>query len=288
MNENDDELLKIHLDFIKKNTPQNFTIYAAANRLHKHLKRRLENEDAVQICDIPTTNLRISYENSYYLEELIKIAIEDSCTHIAFFHPDSFPIKYNWFQKIIDNVKNNLVFASIVSDIGTNNKPHSSFILFPIDFYSNYNPKLIPENDELKSNSFKDYVAKYKTIFETGIGYGYCLYQKNIPFHKLLVSNKKFVHKNFAIIYDDLIFHLHANVLSQKTFSNVYDQRGGRFLGLLNKISTLIFSEKFLISLKTSLIKVINKKEHKENLNVINQIKMELYNDPEIFISKLI
>ncbi len=288
MNEDDENLLKIHLDFIKKYTPQDFTIYAAANRLHQHLKSILKSHDFVRICSIPDTNLRLAYENTYYLQHLIDIALEDNCTHIALFHPDSFPIKYNWFQTVIDNIGNSYAMAAIVTNLVTNNKPHSSFMLFEKEFYLKYSPKLIPDFTTLHTPIYREYIKEHSVLVETGIGYGFCLYHNKLNYYKLLHSNKNYIHPDFALIYDDLIFHIHYNAMPYKSTSNFYNFKGGEVFKFINNLIALIIPDKLFSSIKASIIKKIKKSEDIKNRNIIEELKNRLYQNPENFINNLI
>src|SRR5512143_2978557 len=92
----DDKLLEVHLDQIEKNTPEPYVLYAAANRLPENLRHALARHPNVSILDLPTTELRGSLENAFYLELLVKAAIEDGATHVCTLHMDSFPVRPGW------------------------------------------------------------------------------------------------------------------------------------------------------------------------------------------------
>ena len=82
VSEDDEKLLELHLDKIKENTTSSFTIYAAINMLHPQFVHKLKQHDFVKqiTCDNylgKNEDAREVKEHSYYLEQLIKIAIDD-------------------------------------------------------------------------------------------------------------------------------------------------------------------------------------------------------------------
>ena len=78
----DEELLKIHLNQIDRCTDVPYRIYATANRSIPEIRALLADRPRVRICNCPSTDLRGKEEHSFYLEELVKTAVEDGVTHI--------------------------------------------------------------------------------------------------------------------------------------------------------------------------------------------------------------
>ena len=95
------ELFNIHLNQIDRCTDVPYTIYAAANRSTPEIRALLADRPRVRICNCPSTDLRGLWEHSFYLEELVKTAVEDGVTHIAVLHMDSFPILPGWVHYLV-------------------------------------------------------------------------------------------------------------------------------------------------------------------------------------------
>jgi len=218
VNENDEKLLDLHLNQIEKHTKVPYTIYGSVNRLYPTFKEKLKHHPHVKICDCHTTDLRSHEEHSFYLEKLLRIAIEDGMSHIAVLHVDSFPVRTGWAEELAGKLTDTCVMASIVRDEQFDKKPVTACMFFHRDFYLKYHPTFLLSHKELDSADYKKYQKKHKHIIESGVGFGFRIYSAGLSWHKMLRSNKNEGHYYFSSIYDDSIFHLGAAAHDDRGF----------------------------------------------------------------------
>jgi len=206
--EKNKKLLDLHLRQIEEHTRVPYRIYASTNRLSPDFRPRLEQHPHVQICKCPTTTLRGSEENSFYLEHLVKMAIKDNATHLVTLHVDSFPVRSGWAQELAKKLSEQCVLAAIMRKEDNDQKPHPACLFFHRDFYLTYHPTFRVSRFELSSPKYKQYVQEFKHIGDSGVGYGFKTYSEGLSWYPLLKSNRREEHYLFASIYGDLVFHL--------------------------------------------------------------------------------
>ncbi len=199
--EDDDKLLDLHLAQIQKHTSIPYIIYAGTNRLLPKFIARLQERPEVKICSLDSADLRNAAENSFYLEQLVKIAIDDVATHVVTLHPDSFPIRDGWAQKLSSEVDGK-AFATV--DRG----PYTACLFFARDFYLNHQPHFLLSDAEHSSAAYEEFSRRHKHVVHSGVGYLYRAFADGLRWHSLTESNLK---DAFGIVYDGLVFHLHGN-----------------------------------------------------------------------------
>lgn len=208
VSEENEKLLGLHLRQIERHTQLPYKIYASVNRLLPQFRRKLEQHPHVQICRCPTTSLRGSEENCFYLEHLVKVAIEDGVTHVVTLHVDSFPIRSGWARELAEKLSESCVLAAIMREEDDDRKPHPACLLFNRDFYLRYHPTFRLSRVERSSPEYKQYLQELKHIADSGVGYGFKVYLEGLSWYPLLKSNRCEEHYLFATIYGDLLFHL--------------------------------------------------------------------------------
>jgi len=218
-------LLDLHLSRIARHMTVPYTIYASANRLHPQLYQRLKQDLHVKIIDCPTTPERGSEEHSYYLEHLIRAAVEDKASHIVTLHVDSFPIRTGWAEDL----------AALLSDtcaLVTIEHVSTACLFFSREFYLKYDPHMMLTAEDRKSPLFSQYIKEHKPVQHSGTGYGFkafseglsCCYliedsyqkagrdslfdARGVPLVYLELSNAY----SFAATYERMIFHLKGAV----------------------------------------------------------------------------
>lgn len=203
-----ERLLDIHLEKLKEYTTSSFTLYAGINMLMPKFVDKLKQHDFIKpvMCGDyigEDEDRRGAKEHSYYLTQLINTAIKDGMTHIAIFHPDSFPIKIGWDTYFGNKLSDTCVLVSIFPQM-------SGFTFFNRNYYINNNPRLLPRAQEESSSTWIDFQKENRAIglVETGMGYAYNAYLKGLSWYKLNRSNRGEYHNHFASIFDDYIFHL--------------------------------------------------------------------------------
>ncbi len=210
-------LLDLHLRQIERHTDVPYTIYGSVNRLLPEFRCKVERHPKVKICEYPTTLLRSDDEQVFYLEHLIREAIEDGVSHIVTLHIDSFPIRSGWAEILAGKLSETRVFAAPYYG------NYTACLFFQRDFYLRYQPALRLSEAELSSEKYREFCKKFDHIPHAGVGYFFKAYSEGLYWHPLLESNKGNAHFVFiSSIYDDLIFHLNAAAYSEnKPIENI-------------------------------------------------------------------
>lgn len=203
----DEKLLEIHLNQIEKNTPEPYTIYAAANRLPDHLRLLLARRPNVKVLDLPMTRLRLGYENSYYLELLLQAAVEEGATHLCTLHMDSFPVRPGWGGELARRLKGDCVLAAMERDPYRDAKPLTAFMLFTREFYLTHRPVLMPSAATQQTAEYRRYAQLHPHIPDSGAGYGFTIFREGLTWHPLVRTDRGPEGWGFGI-FGDLIFHL--------------------------------------------------------------------------------
>ncbi len=198
-------LLDLHLRQIERHTNVPYIIYGSVNRLLPEFRYKVERHPKVKICKCPTTSLRSDEEQVFYLEHLIREAIEDGCSHVVTLHVDSFPIRSGWPEELASKLSaSNMFTAPYYGN-------YTASLFFQRDFYLKYRPAFRLSEADLSSEKYKEFCKKFNHIPHAGVGYFFKAYSEGFSWHPLLESNKgnaRFVF--ISSIYDDLIFHLNT------------------------------------------------------------------------------
>jgi hypothetical protein len=221
VSERNGKLLDLHLDQIEKNTDVPYTIYGSANRLLPQFRNRLEGNPNVRICDCETFDIsgwknchdvaeKSRYEHSFYLEQLIRKAIDDGVSHVAILHVDSFPIIHGWARELASKLSKNRVLAAVVRNREADCKPLTAGMLFHRDFYLRYHPRLLPTEQEFASVEYERYRIRIPHSKDSGCGYGFKIFTEGLTWYPLDRSNAAENHPVFAGVYGHLLFHFGA------------------------------------------------------------------------------
>jgi hypothetical protein len=203
-------LLDLHLRQIERHTDVPYTIYGSVNRLLPEFRTKVERHRKVKICECPTTPFRSDEEQVFYLEYLVREAIEDGASHIVTLHVDSFPIHSGWAEALAQKLSESRVFAAPYYG------NYTACLFFQRDFYLKYQPTLRLSEAELSSGKYREFCKKFDHIPHAGVGYFFKAYSEGFSWHSLLESNKGNAHFVFiSSIYDDLVFHLNAAAYSE-------------------------------------------------------------------------
>lgn len=211
--EDDNFILDTHLTCLEQYTSDvDFTIYAATDILNEKSVLKLHGIEYVKICNFPKTDQTMSVQHSYYLDLLVKMAVEDGADYICTFDVDSFPISNNWFQKIRSQMEREgtTLCAVLRKENFDTVLPHPSCIVFERAFYEKYRPTFFPTQAALDQPDYHAFFQETGQRLDTGIGYGFVLHRNAIPWTRLTRSNALDEHPLMAGIYGDLIFHLGA------------------------------------------------------------------------------
>ena len=206
--EGNDALLDLHLRMIDRHTRVPFTIYGTANTLPAPLRSKLESHPHVRICDFPATDLSGSLEHSYYLDRLVKFAVDAGATHVVTLHVDSFPIRSDWVEVLTGKLSPSCVLAAVVVDEAADYKPHTSCLLFPREFYLEHRPTFRLTDAERATATYERYRRQFPHKWDSGVGYGYKAFEAGLAWHPVMRSTSGPDLFGIANTYGDLIFHL--------------------------------------------------------------------------------
>lgn len=193
-------LLDLHLRCIERYTSVPYVIYSSVNRLEARFRDTLAQHPMVRICECPDTPLRDRKEHSYYLDHLVRFAIEDGVSHVVTLHLDSFPVRSGWAEELAGRLSSSCVLATI-------NRINTACLFFQRDFYVRYRPSFLLSPDETETREYRKYIAECDPCEHSGIGYAFMAYQEGKSWHYL--RDTTVINYHFAgRIYDDIIFHL--------------------------------------------------------------------------------
>ncbi len=225
-----DALLDLHLSRIARYTQVPYVIYASANRLAPELCERLTSHPQIRLCDIPHTALRDFQEHSYYLEHLVRIAIEDGATHIVVLHMDSFPIRQGWAEALAGRLSENCVFLAAEG-------VYTACLFFHRDFYTRCHPHFLLTDEDRADPCYRAFVLEHYPALLSGTGYLYCAYRNGLKCDYLRLTSARDVNQ-IGDVFDNMIFHLgHATWAGEKYPQRIHPLRDlyGRLLAAASK-----------------------------------------------------
>jgi len=282
--ENDLWILKLHLNEIKTNTTENYTIYAAANRLSEKYKDILENTSNLEIVELPNITETGAKEHGKYLDSLLRYAINDGCTHLCTLDCDSWPTQMGWDNTLINLMSsNNVELAAVLrTELGDKWLPHPCGLMIKKEFIKKYDPKMWPK---LGTKDFQLFIDKTQQRLDTGIGFGYILWKYNLEWLKLERINIINEHYLMAGIYENGIFHLGATSrlkIFYKEFNNTWARKTTSFL---TKVPILW---RYKQKIEYKLLNIFPPRINFNNLKISNKINKHLQDNPKIFYKKLL
>jgi len=301
VSERNERLLDLHLNQIEKNTKVPYTIYGSANRLLPKFRATLAKTPNVKICECETfdistgTNRHIRcnecrYEHSFYLEQLIKHAIEDGVSHVSILHVDSFPIKSGWAEKLASRLSEKCVLAAILRDQNADRKPLTACMLFHKNFYLKYNPRLLPTKQELSSPEYQRYQMEVPHVKDAGSGYGFKIFTEGLTWSPLTRSNKGCEHLLSMGVYDELVFHLSVAASKDSTQSVVFSLQKypkSYLRHFVKKVMNNILGKEIRLKIIDSIpLKIRRPDEYNKNL-IWEQERQRLLEDPEAYLESL-
>ena len=304
VSERNEKLLDLHLSQIEKHTQVPYVICGSANRLLPELRRKLEQHPKVKICECPTSDLRSSEEHAFYLDQLIRIALEDGVSHIAILHVDSFPIRSGWAKELAGKLSASCVLAAIMRDEDFDQKPLTACLFFHRDFYLKYRPTFLLSDEELSSPAYRRYRQEFNHLPDSGVGYGFKLYTEGLSWHPLSKSSEG--RSVFGGVYGDLIFHLGGaawfDLYRYKNLS--YKDRLDENPSTPRKFGSYLVRRYFILRQRMlavipkcirrffALVKTVDEILWKETINkmreeIYEHERMQLLEDPESYLNYL-
>lgn len=271
-------LLPLQLKFIAETlSGYPYTIYAAANRIAPDLHATLSATPNVRIVELPFTTERASAEHSIYLDKLIDLAYSDGCSHIATLDSDSFPIVNDWPRILLSKMNGVMRFSAVLrTENGDTALPHPCGYFMTRDFFADYKPSLLPGPEITQDPKFQSFLQGTKQRADTGIGYGYALWNSHEQWLPLLRSNLHNMHFLMAGIYGDIFFHLGSSSRRPAFFMDSQTHISLRLADRLNQAPFFWRISKFIVE-----------NYLKKNEKLYRQITTQLREDPRRLFSEL-
>ena len=198
-------LLDLHLRQIEKCTQIPYIIYCSVNRLAPKQRQRLAEYPQIRAFEFPPTELRGMREHSYYLDRLIRIAVDDGATHVATLHLDSFPLRIGWIEGLAARLTDTCVIATV-------DRISTACLVFGRDFYLRYRPTMLVSESVKATPKYRNYIRTCNPDQHSGIGYGFAASTNDLSCHYLPLTAS---HNGYGRIYDDTIFHLAGTIRIQ-------------------------------------------------------------------------
>ena len=204
-----ERLLEVHFAQIERCTDVPYTIYGTVNRLRPQFLPRVQNHPRLKIVVCPTIEERISAEHGYYLDQLARAAIDDDCTHVVAMHVNSFPVRTGWVQQMAEAItEQKPVCAILRTENGDTMLPFPAGLMFSRSFYLAQGPHFQVPTETAESARFRRFMEEFQQPVNSGVGYGYALWNANLDWTPMLRSNAIDEHYLIGGIYGDAIFHL--------------------------------------------------------------------------------
>ena len=205
-----------HLEQIRRCSENfNIRIYAAVNRLAPKYVEHLRVLDFVKLCELAPTVLRGSDEHAHYLDQLTALALSDGAAYIATLDVDSFPIDPNWLARSQAMLRDG---AALVGVLRTENRdiatPHPSYMFFAREFHERFRPTFALPSSPLSEAFLR---ASGQRRLDTGAGYAMVLAAHQLPWARLLRSNKVNDHPLMGGVYGHMVYHF-GGVSRDKVF----------------------------------------------------------------------
>ena len=286
--EQNEGILDLHLSQIEKHTQVPYSIYGSVNRLLPKYRQRLERENRVQVCECPATELRDGEEHAYYLDHLVKLAVEDGASHIVTLHLDSFPIRSCWAMELAGRLSKSCVLATI-------DRIDTACLFFHRDFYLRYHPTFRLSVEECASSGFAAYIREWDPVQHTGIGYGYKAYSEGLSWSYLRLTQQDGNSRRFGRAYDDMIFHLKgATIVGERPSASTgilrkrgYTQLVDKVYGMVEPVMPVRMKRLLGRSLRTPIEHLVHRPRAGSRRPQLEQARNELLEDPESFLVQL-
>ncbi len=205
-----EKLLDLHLSQIERHTQVPYTIYGSVNRLLPQFRKKLERHPKVKVCEYPRTDLRGAEEHSFYLEHLVRTAIEDGASHVVTLHVDSFPICLGWAEELAEKLSDSRPFAI------PSYRAFTACLFFHRGFYVKYQPTFLLSDADRSSGRYKNFCQEFEHISDSGIGYCFKAFSEGVTWYVLSEEGKGNPRFGFfSMIYDNLVFHLGSAAYSE-------------------------------------------------------------------------
>jgi hypothetical protein len=280
-------LLDLHLEMIARHTRLPYTLYASVNRLDPKLCRKLAIRPEIKLCEIPTTDTRDSREHAYYLDHLVSRAAADGAAYLATLHVDSFPTRDGWDQLLVARLTPDCPVAAVTRLENFDRKPNPCGMLVDRAFYLACRPSFRLSPDIQATPEYRAYSRKFPHLADSGVGYGFALYQRGLTWHCLERSNRGEDHGMLGSIYGDTIFHLGTAARTRKVFYRDHVLAGkGAFVRRSSLLRWLWFR------LPPSLRRLLDTKVLPERLALDNQaaftrVRDRLLANPQAYLDYL-
>jgi GT2 family glycosyltransferase len=310
LDENNDWLLDLHFRQIEQHTESPYTVYACINDLSPALHARIRGNPRVRIVPCEPyragsgllrqdqelvarkglTAADAKYEHSWYLEQLIRAAVDDGVSHVAVFHADSFPVLSRWDITMIARLSDRCPLAGVTRDIEFDRKPLTAGMLFTREFYLEHHPRLLLNQEELDSADYRRFKESCPHVTDSGYGYAFRMFLDGLEWQPLAKTSPDRGRPSIASIYGDVFFHLHAAAFVAKTgtlgFTAPLSSRRGVGRAAARTVRALVPAtmQRWVRSVLTPHVRA---RVESKDLDTWERERQLLYRDPGRFIAGL-
>jgi len=202
------DLLRAHLDMIRRHARLPYRIYASLNRAAPEFLPWLRSAPDIVDCALPTTPYRDATEHSCYLSGLYDAALADGVTHLCNFHLDSFPVRDGWDEDLVARLEQGHDFiAPPRTELPDECNPHSLCMFFRADLWRRYGAFPALPGQPTVDEAFATH-RESRPWQETGDAFGYWIARDGLRWLRLPRSNVHCDAEHNALIYGDVVFHL--------------------------------------------------------------------------------
>jgi len=271
-------ILDLQLKYISSTLAgYDYKVYAGANRLDPELRTRLDAASNVKIVELPWYEGEGNAEHAFYLDQLLRTAADEGCTHIAALDSDSFPIVPDWPRSLLRRMGSTIRFAAVLrAENGDTHLPHPCGYFMHRSFLLERQPTIYPDERERSSEHFLRFLSETGQRVDTGIGYGYALWKSAEPWLQLRRSNRRNPHFLMAGIYGSVFFHVGAS-----------SRRPAFYLDYLTRPSLRVAIRLRNLPLLWRLAAYLENRYTNRNAEIYSRIAEALKRDPEQFLATL-
>ena len=219
-----EELLRIHLDRLRRHTQVPYVIHGTTLRLPVPFRRHLSSPEVRLHSLTPPEEVLKHVEHSFLLKKLLDRAAADGCTHLATLHVDSFPIADGWAERLAGQLSEHAPVTAVLEEMegDTMARPNLACMMMATEYWQTARPMLIPTPELESSAPWRDFMTRHEQrVTHSGVGLGYSLETAGRTWTPLRRTNGRGRHRVLAGVYSDLIFHLGAATRPKSFVSDI-------------------------------------------------------------------
>jgi len=199
-------------------------------------------------------------------------------------------VRRGWDTELMSKLSDRCVLAGVMRNPERDRKPLTAGMLFPREFYLQYQPRLLLAPEELDSEDYRRFCASCPHLDDSGVGYAFKMFREGLTWYPLVRSNLGGRHAQFASVHGDLIFHLHATTFIERTktpgLTVRLSQRQG-LLGAAAKVARAVLPDRIRQKIRDRIMPLLKTKCVSMDLQAWEQERRRLFENPEAYLAYL-